>query len=238
MENLDILEARLELRFNNLSLLKETLTHDSYINENPSPVAASNERLEFLGDAILGAIIAEKLYRDFPEFAEGKLTRFRSLLVRGATLARLAKSMCLGDFLYLGKGEESTGGRQKPANLASVLEALVAAIYLDQGMDASKNFVLKLFENEIEGIIKSKIAIDYKSRLMHFTQAQYQETPGYRIVAASGPDHARHFTAEALLGQKVLGEGSGSSKKEAETAAARAALEALASLHGDTSLLD
>ncbi len=238
MKDLELLEQSLGLCFTNKELLKEALTHDSYLNENPSSSAPSNERLEFLGDAVIGFIFAEKLYEDYPEFAEGKLTHFRSLLVRGATLSRMASKLSLGDFLLLGKGEESTGGRTKPANLAAAMEALVATIYLDRGIEVARKFALAAFKDEIALIIKSKIAIDYKSRLMHYIQARFQQTPAYRLVDASGPPHARRFTAEALMGEEVLGEGSGSSKKEAEAAAARLALEKLTPLHGDAPLVD
>ena len=238
LKDLKLLEEQFGLHFKNRELLREALTHDSYLNENPSLLLASNERFEFLGDAVLGFIFAEKLFVDFPEFAEGKLTRFRSLLVRDATLARLADSIGLGDFLLLGRGEESSGGRGKPTNLAAAMEALVAAIYLEKGMEVARDFALTVFKAEIAEIIRSKIAIDYKSRLMHYTQAKYQQTPGYRVVDATGPAHDRHFTVEALLDDEVLGEGSGNSKKEAETAAARLALEKLTSLHGDVPLLD
>jgi ribonuclease-3 len=238
LKNLEFLEKQLGLKFKDRELLREALTHDSYLNENPLVSTPSNERLEFLGDAVFGFIFAEKLYDDFPGFAEGKLTRFRSLLVRGATLARLADKLKLGEFLLLGKGEEATGGRTKPANLAAAMEALVAAIYLDSGLEAARNFALAVFKDEITVVIKAKIAIDYKSRLMHYTQAKFQQTPAYRIVDASGPPNNRCFTAEALIGDEILGEGDGSSKKEAETAAARLALKKLASLHGNAPLVD
>ena len=239
MENLDLLQKALGLRFRDPSLLKQALIHDSYVNENPAVAPASNERLEFLGDAVLGLIFADKLYRDFPGSAEGELTRFRSLLVRGATLARLASDIKLGDFLYLGRGEESSGGRSKTGTLAAAMEALVAAIYLDQGMGAARDFSLDIFKDQLEEIASRKTAVDHKSRLQHIVQAHYQETPAYRILDTAGPDHDRRFTAEVFIGQSVLGEGCGKSKTQAETAAARAALEKLAAtLHGNSSLLD
>lgn len=227
LADLDLLQKTLGVRFKDPHLLKQALIHDSYVHENPAVAPASNERLEFLGDAVLGLIFADKLHRDFPDSAEGELTRFRSLLVRGVTLARLAKDISLGDFLYLGRGEDGSGGRTKAGNLASALEAVIAAIYLDQGMMAARDFALSLFKGELEKIYSRQTYVDYKSQLQHLIQARYQEAPVYRIVDATGPDHERHFTAEAVIGDTVLGEGCGKSKKQAETAAARAALEKL-----------
>lgn len=221
------LEKVLGVHLKDPSLLKQALIHDSYVNENPGLVPTSNERFEFLGDAVLNLIFADKLLKDFPQASEGELTHFRSLMVRGSTLARLAKEIKLGDYLYLGRGEELSGGRSKSTNLAAALEAVIAAIYLDRGMAVARNLVLSLFHRELEKLGGQEALIDYKSQLQHIIQARQQETPSYRIVAATGPDHEPHFTAEAMVGDTVLGEGSGKSKKEAEAAAAKAALEKL-----------
>jgi ribonuclease-3 len=239
MENIDLLQEALGLRFKDTSLLKQALIHDSYVNENPNITPTSNERFEFLGDAVLSFIFADELYREFPSSTEGELTRFRSLLVRGVTLARLARNIKLGDFLYLGRGEELSGGRNKTGNLAAAMEALIAAIYLDLGIDTARDFALNIFKDQLEEIANRKTAIDHKSRLQHIVQAHYQETPEYRILNTTGPDHDRRFFAEVFISQNVLGEGSGKSKKQAETAAARTALAKLDNtLHSNLSLLD
>ena len=222
MKNLDSLEKALGTHWVNPSLLEEALTHSSYVNENPGLI--SNERLEFLGDAVLGATLAQKLYMEYPDLEEGELTRRRSLLARGSTLARVAKSVGLGDYLYMGRGEEASGGRSKATNLAGALEAVVAAAFMDRGWDAVRDFILRLFGAEIEKM-RQELDIDYKSQLQLQVQSQYKITPSYRIVDASGLDHERQFTAEAMIGDEVLSQGSGRSKKLAEAAAARMALE-------------
>ena len=227
MADLSTLQEVLGVNFKNSSLLEQALVHDSYINENPELAPTSNERLEFLGDAVLGLIITARLYQDFPHSAEGELTRFRSLLVRRYTLARLATEINLGDYLHLGRGEEASGGRFKPANLASAFEALIAAIYLDRGLTSTRDITLRLFRYELEKLTNQVAGTDYKSQLQEFIQAQQQKTPSYHIIGATGPDHGPCFTAEVKVGDKLLGRGSGKSKKEAETEAARAALEKL-----------
>ena len=189
MADLAVLQQTLGVSFNDPSILEQALVHSSYINENPSFALASNERLEFLGDAILDFIIAENLYQAFPDFAEGEMTRLRSVLVRRDSLARLAKIIRLGDYLYLGKGEVASGGRQKPTNLAAVLEAVIAAICLDQGLAAARDFILRLFHTEIEKVASQGAGTDYKSQLQECTQARWQLTPVYCVVEAVGPDH-------------------------------------------------
>lgn len=223
MKNIDILQKTLGITINNAALLREALTHSSYTNENAD--AKSNERLEFLGDAVLGLILAQQLFIDYPEMEEGKLTYLRSLLVRRSALADLAKSINLGSYLLMGKGEESSGGREKASNLAGAMEAVIAAVFLDQGWTKAQKCVLQLFNSEMERLKHEQAASDYKSRVQEIVQAQYKLTPGYRITNESGPDHARQFTAEILAGEKVLARGSGRSKKLAEAEAARIALE-------------
>jgi len=227
LADLAILEQTLGIVFNDSSLLEQALVHSSYLNENPGLVQASNERLEFLGDAILGLVVAEKLYQDYPYFAEGEMTRIRSALVRRDTLTRMARAITLGDYLYLGRGEETTGGRNKPANLASALEAVIAAVFIDQGLSIARDFILRLLDTELQKVIRQGIAIDYKSRLQELTQSREQQIPSYHIVETTGPEHSKTFTVEARLGEVVLGRGSGKSKKLAETQAARSALEQL-----------
>jgi len=227
LADLAILQQTLGIPFNQPSLLEQALVHSSYINESPAFASTSNERLEFLGDAVLGVIIAEKLYQDFPHSSEGEMTRLRAALVRRDTLARIARAINLGDHLYLGKGEEASGGRGKPANLAAALEAVIAAIYLDQGSATTSNFILRLFHEELQKAVSRGIGIDYKSQLQEFIQARQQPTPTYHVIEAVGPDHNKMFTVEVRVGDSVLGRGSGKSKKIAETEAACSALERL-----------
>ena len=227
MADLSVLQQTLGVFFNDLSLLKQALVHSSCINENPSFAPTSNERLEFLGDTVLSLIVAEKLYQDFPHFTEGKMTKLRAALVRRDTLTRIAGTISLGDYLYLGKGEEASGGRHKLANLAGALEALIAAISLDQGLATTKDFVLRLLNEELQKAVSQDAGVDYKSQLQELIQAKEQRTPDYHIIETIGPDHDRRFTVEVRVGNTVLGRGSGRSKKMAETEAARAALAQL-----------
>jgi ribonuclease-3 len=222
-----VLQQALGVAFRNASLLQQALVHSSSVNENPSLFPAHNERLEFLGDAVLGFIVAARLYREFPGLPEGEMTRRRAALVRRETLARVARGIALGDFLYLGKGEESTGGRDKTPNLAGALEAVIAAVYLDRGLAVTTRMVVRLLGEEWVKVINRDTGIDFKSRLQELVQSRYQLTPGYRLVAEAGPDHEKRFTVEVLVNRRVMGRGTGRSKKLAETAAARAALEKL-----------
>jgi ribonuclease III len=218
----DIVEfaKKIGIRFQNIAYLKLALVHSSYINENPNQTAGSNERLEFLGDAVLGLVIADKLYQDFAQSPEGELTRLRAIAVRRETLARIARKIDLGSYLLLGIGEESGGGRDKSANLAGALEALIAAIYLDQGLEHARNFIYSLFGSDIY----LEAGTDYKSKLQEILQAQKQITPTYVLIEAVGPEHNKQFTVEVRAGEETLGRGSGKSKKLAEMEAARAAL--------------
>jgi len=227
MPDLALLQQKIGLHFDNLALLDLALVHSSYINENPGVAPASNERLEFLGDAVLGLVIAESLYQDFPGSPEGDLTRLRSALVRRETLAQIAGTIELGNYLYLGNGEEGGGGRNKSANLAGAFEALIAAIYLDRGLDAARSFITRLFGEEMYDLAQQALTTDYKSKLQEIIQAEKQITPIYEILEAVGPDHARQFTVEVRAENQVLGRGTGKSKKAAEMEAARIALKNL-----------
>ena len=224
MTDLAALQTLIGLNFKDASLLELSLIHSSYVNENPDLAPISNERLEFLGDAVLGFVFATRLYNSFGQSSEGELTRLRSRIVRGSTLARAATRIDLGEYLYLGKGEEASGGRSKPANLAGALEALIGAAYLDQGAAAAGEVATRLLSSDFAELTGPKAGMDYKSRLQEFTQANQQVTPRYSIVDTSGPDHARRFTAEVRLNDKPLGRGQGRSKKEAEIEASRQAL--------------
>lgn len=227
MNKLDALQKKLGVSFKDRTLLEQALTHSSYINENPGKGLTSNERLEFLGDAVLGLVIAEKLYQEMAQASEGELTRLRASFIKRDVLARTASAIGLGDYLCLGKGEEASGGRQKPANLAGALEALVAAIFLDQGLPSAREFILNLFSAELDKLSITGKEKDYKSLLQELLQARQQVTPVYQTVEAAGPAHARTFTVEVKASDMILGRGSGKSKKLAETEAARAALERL-----------
>ncbi len=227
MADLAALQQTLGVWFNDPPLLEQALVHSSYVNENPGFAPASNERLEFLGDAILGFIVAEELYQRFSQFSEGEMTKLRSSLVRRDALSRMARAISLGNYLYLGKGEEASGGRRKPANLAGALEALIAAIFLDRGLSAARDFVLRSADKELNKVLSQGIEPDYKSQLQEIIQARQQQTPTYKVIEAVGPDHDRAFTVEVRVGDTVLGRGSGKSKKVAETEAARSALDQL-----------
>ncbi len=220
----------LGITFHKPALLEQALVHSSFVNENSAHSIGHNERLEFLGDAVLDYIVAEKLYRDFPEISEGEMTKLRAALVRRETLARIAGDIRLGSFLSMGKGEEATGGRSKIPNLAGALEALIAAVYLDLGADAAKKLISNLYAEEWKKLTSSGAVIDYKSKLQEITQSMYQEIPAYHLVSETGPDHDKQFKVEVTVNSKVMGSGMGKSKKLAETEAARAAISRLSEL--------
>ena len=228
MADLASLQDILGIAFEDLSLLEQSLVHRSYLNENPDFHLSSNERLEFLGDSLLGFVIAEKLYEECYDLAEGKLTKLRASLVRGETLARLACSLGLSDHLYLGHGEEASGGRQRKSTLAGLFEAVLGAVLIDKGFPVARDLVLRLFDTEIQNTIEGNLVADYKSRLQEVVQARHQVTPVYRTTKEEGPDHAKEFSVEVLVGDCVIGSGRGRSKRKAEVEAARDALEGLA----------
>lgn len=228
MADLAALQKGLGISFSDPSLLEQALIHSSYVNENPGFMLSSNERLEFFGDAVLGMVVAERLYQKLPHLTEGQMTRFRAALVRREALASMARAIKLGDYLYLGKGEEAGGGRNRPLNLAGVMEAVIAAIFLDRGLVIVRDFILKLLAPELEKVVSRGDGVDYKSELQEFVQGREQQTPAYYLIEATGPDHDRKFTIEVRLGDRVLGQGSGNSKKAAESEAARAALTKIA----------
>lgn len=225
----DILEAEVafNLTFSDKALLQRALTHRSYLNENPDYPLEDNERLEFLGDAILDFITGEYLYHHFPEVAEGRLTNLRSALVRTERLAEFAVDLNLGDHLFLGRGEEESGGRTRPAILCDAFEALIGALYLDQGIEFTRDFVYEIIEPALQEILVSDSEKDAKSQLQEVAQSHYQLTPTYRTVKEQGPDHAKEFTVEAIIGDKAYGTGKGNSKQNAAQAAAKEALNML-----------
>lgn len=206
-------------------LLKQAFVHRSYLNENPGFPLPSNERLEFLGDAVLGFVVADFLYHKYPDQPEGVLTSLRAALVKAETLAEVARDLHLGDYLLLGKGEAATGGRGRLTLLSRTLEALIGAMFLDRGLLKAKSFILSFVSTQLDRIEQQKLAKDYKSRLQEIAQATLQATPTYRTVSAVGPDHAKVFTVEVLVGDRVLAQGSGRSKQQAQQEAAKKALE-------------
>ncbi|MBI2846537.1 MAG: ribonuclease III [Chloroflexi bacterium] len=213
--------------FKNKDLLRQALVHSSYLNENPDLGLPSNEALEFLGDAILGFVVASRLYLDCPGFSEGQLTTARASVVAGKTLAKAAARLELGKHLYMGHGTEVAGGRDRERILAGALEALAGAVFLDSGLDAAERFILGTLGKEIKRAEAKDYQKDFKSRLQEEVQGKWRVTPEYIGVESAGGEYAWEFTVEVLAKDRVLGRGSGKTKREAEMEAAKAALENL-----------
>ncbi len=218
---------QLDVRFRRLDLLNTALTHPSYCAEFGQGNLPSNQRLEFLGDAVLSLIVTDYLYHAYPEMDEGQLTRIKAISVSEPVLHSVAKKLGLGQFLLLGKGEERSGGRDRPSVLADALEALVGAMFLDRGLKVTTEFVLKHIKSRIRLIERDRLILDFKSRLQELIQSRYHLVPTYHLVRAEGPEHAKVFVSEVRLRGIPLGRGKGHSKKEAEQEAARAALRKL-----------
>ena len=216
------LEKKIEYTFQNRIYLEEALTHSSYANENPGSLPC-NERMEFLGDAVLQIISAEYLFGKFPDMPEGRLTKLRSSLVCTQSLSAFATEIDLGDYLMMGKGETASGGSYRPSVLEDAFEALIAAIYLDGGMEEAKRFVLRFLTKEVEN--QHTNFRDYKSMLQEIIQQNPDETLSYTVVGTSGPDHDKRFDVELKLNSNVIGRGHGTSKKNAEQLAAKEALQ-------------
>jgi ribonuclease-3 len=227
MKSLSDAEQLLNLTFSNKTLLQRALTHRSYLNENPDHPLEDNERLEFLGDAILDFITGEYLYHRYPEMAEGQLTNLRSALVRTEKLAQFATELGLGQLLFLGRGEEENGGRERIAILCDAFEALIGAIYLDKGIEVVRQFAHNIIEPALALTFDVASEKDAKSRLQEIAQSYYQVTPTYRTIQEQGPDHAKEFTVEAVIAGRVYGQGTGYSKQTAAQAAALKALQLL-----------
>ena len=219
------LEEGIGYVFRDPSLLELALTHSSYANERRASGCKDNERLEFLGDSILGFVVASKLYRSFPDRPEGELTKLRAELVCETNLAAAASDIRLGDFLRLGSGEEQTGGRTRSSITSDAMESVIAAAYLDGGLEAAETIIDRLILKN--GFTADRRSIDYKTRFQELVQREKDQTIHYVLVGESGPDHDKHFTVKALLNGKIVGQGSGSSKKRAEQDAAKNAVEAL-----------
>ena len=209
-------------------LLELALTHRSYAYESGG--IPTNERLEFLGDSVLGIVVTDALYHRYPDLPEGQLAKFRSAIVNARALADVARSLHLGEFLKLGRGEESTGGRDKSSILADTLEAVLGAAYLDHGIDVARELILRLFDSLITESATLGAGLDWKTSLQELTAELGVGVPSY-AVSESGPDHAKEFQAQVVLGQKLYGHGTGSNKKEAEQQAAASAYAELSAEH-------
>jgi ribonuclease-3 len=227
-DEFDSLQQAIDYRFRDRGLLEHAMTHTSRANEDVSGGVIDNESLEFLGDAVLGFIIADILFQAFPEFNEGQKSKAKAALVSTATLARQAERLSLGDHLLLGRGEEKTGGRRKQALLADGYEALIAAIYLDGGVEQARAFISREFGALIAEVRSAGVAGgDHKSALQEYLQSNDQALPEYRLAGTVGPDHRKLFQIQVVVRDEVLAEAIGPSKKEAEQEAARVALERL-----------
>lgn len=213
--------------FKNDKLLELAFIHRSYLNESKD-VAESNERLEFLGDSILSFVVSEHLYKSYPDFDEGILTNLRSLVVNTKSLAKAAKNLNFGKHLKLSKGEDDSGGRKNDTILANTFEAVIGALYMDQGIDSVKIFLFAVLIPEIEAYVQKKVFKDPKSLLQEYVQAKKQNSPAYKVLHEEGPAHAKQFTIGVFVEEQQLGEGKGKSKQEAEEKAAEQALEKIA----------
>lgn len=226
LQKLPSLEQKLGYKFQSRDLLVQAFVHRSFLNEQKDFVKEHNERLEFLGDSILGLIVAEYLFLKLPGLPEGELSRLRSQLVDAAMCSRFATSLDLYPFVLLGKGERMNEGRGRSTILADCFEALIASIYLDSDFDTAKRIFIGLFEKEIEAQIHEP-GKNWKAKLQDWAQKHKQTTPLYKVISESGPDHSKRFVVAAMIGDEVLGEGEGMSKKVAEQAAAEASLKRL-----------
>jgi ribonuclease-3 len=218
------LEKKLKLKFKKKDLIRNAFIHRSYLNEHPGEKLAHNERLEFLGDAILGFIVSEYLYERFPEKSEGDLTNFRSALVNAGSLAKAASKLDLGKHLLLSKGEEATGGRESQYLLANTFEAFLGALYLDLGLEKAKDFVSASLLPYIDQVIEEKLYKDFKSLLQEQAQEKLSITPIYKVLSEEGPDHSKTFKMGVYFEEKLVAEGLGGSKQKAEQDAAEKAL--------------
>ena len=219
------LARRLGLGDVDVDLLRQALKHPSFVREAGDPPSVSNQRLEFLGDTVLDLVLADRLWREDEELAEGHLTKLKSSLVREDALARAGRRMGLGEFLLLGRGEEDSGGREKASIIADTVEALVAAVYISRGLDRARAFVLEHFEEQVSAALEAGPADDAKTRLQELLQGYTKELPTYRSALAGGPAHDPSFRSECRFRSEVIGEGTGRSKRQAEKMAAAAALD-------------
>jgi ribonuclease-3 len=225
--NLETIEKDLGYSFKDRALLIEALTHRSYHHENPERVSSYNERLEFLGDSVLGLVVVEYLFRYGGDFSEAEMSLIKSSIVRGSLLSEIAASIALGTYMRLGRGEEETGGRTKKSILANAMEAVFGAVYLDGGYEAARNSILHLLRENILAVISSGQYHNFKTELQEKSQMRFGVLPEYRIIRQEGEEHRKTFTAEVFIAEESFGKGTGKNKKEAQTAAAKEAMEKL-----------
>ncbi len=226
-QELASLENKLGYQFKNIGLLREALQHSSYVNEQRDPDLQDNERLEFLGDAVLDLVITHILMEQFPKTREGDLSRMRATIVNESQLSLVAQRLNLGQHLLLGRGEEQSNGQEKKSILADALEAVIAAVYLDGGLQAGFEVIERQFSEMISHVRDRLAEEDFKSRLQELVQVQFKRIPDYKIVAESGPDHDKTFEVRLSIGNSLTTHGTGKSKKAAEQAAAEVAIEKL-----------
>ena len=221
------LEGNLGYCFTDIGLLESALTHRSFVNENPGLAVKDNERLEFLGDAVLELTITDMLMRTFPDYTEGQLSKLRASVVNEQPLAELARQFRLGEFLLLGRGEESSGGRTKASLLANAFESIIAAMFLDSGFDRTAAFIGDLFTPLMAEGAATAVYRDYKTAVQEVCQIRFRDVPRYILVSETGPDHDKRFATSLVIGERVIATGTGRNKKEAEQRAAKAAMEVL-----------
>jgi ribonuclease III len=233
LPDISSLERRLEYKFKDIELIKEALRHSSFVNEQNDPSLRNNERLEFLGDAVLNLVISDLLMIRFPEMNEGELSKMRAAIVNETQLADVAQSLSLGSYLMLGKGEAIAHGYEKKSILADTLEAVIAAIYLDGGIDSASNVIESLFAEGVNSLALKLIKKDFKSRFQEHVQFRFKMIPSYEVISEDGPSHDKTFTVRMVVGSDISTEGIGKSKKEAEQDAAEKGLKLLKSLEGE-----
>ncbi len=234
LKDLASLEESIKHVFDDKGLAAEALTHKSYSHEDQDNDHPHNERLEFLGDAILGAVISSHLFNLFNKYSEAMLSKMRSYVVQESTLAEVAQNLNIGRYLLLGKGEESSGGRKKPSLLANAFEALVAAVYLDGGIDKASDFILNSIGTKITEHADKGLIVDFKTRLQEVTQSRFSLLPVYRVTMEKGPEHEKVFEVTLLVNDKTLGKGIGRTKKAAEQMAAQESLKKIENRHNQS----
>lgn len=217
-------QKKISCKFRKISRLHQALIHSSYVNERPQLGLRSNETLEFLGDAVLGLVITEYLYRHFPKFSEGKLSILKSMLVSEPTLAEIAKHLDIGEYLFLGKGEDRDAVRLRASLLSNALEAVIAALFLDGGLKAAHRFIHRIYAPKFKDIPRMELGGSYKNRLQQYTQAEFGCMPVYEVVSEKGPSHKKTYEISVSFQGEVRGHGKGTSKKRAEQSAAKDAL--------------
>ncbi|MCD5385309.1 ribonuclease III [Candidatus Gracilibacteria bacterium] len=220
IEKLERLLKKLDIKYNNISHYILAFIHRSIVNEKPDYVPEHNERLEFLGDAVLELVITDNLFRNYPKKTEGELTDIRSALVRGTNLSKIARKLNFAEYLIMGKGEEKTGGRDNDYLLANVVEAMLGAIYIDLGLQVARDFIDTHIYPSITNILEKNLTKDYKTTIQEYAQAEYEITPNYKVLHESGLDHDKTFEVGVYLNEKLVGKGVGTSKKKAQEKAA------------------